>query len=101
MPIASSSQSLGSMRSTAIRDFPVVLGWMAATYRKSIPRARTCQSDFREELFPSKKLHSSKPIIGLNLLDIVGKCCDHTICLSEFTLMFSIDETRLALILFG
>src|SRR5215471_3053828 len=71
MPIASSSQSLGSMRSTAIRESPIVLGWMAVMYRNSIPRARICQSDFREELFPSKKLHRSRALIGLNVLYIV------------------------------
>jgi hypothetical protein len=51
----------------------MVLGWMAVMYRKSIPAARSCQSDFREELFPSKKLHNNKTMIGLNLLYIVGQ----------------------------
>jgi hypothetical protein len=55
----------------------VVLGWMALMYRKSIPRARTRQSDFREKLFASKKLHSNKPMIDLGILNIVGKVRPH------------------------
>jgi len=46
---------------------------MGVMYRKSIPRARIRQSDFREELFANKKLHNNKPMIDLDILYIVGK----------------------------
>jgi hypothetical protein len=73
------------MRSTAIRESPVVLGWMAVMYRNSIPGAKICQSDFREALFPSKKPHRSRPMIGLSILDTVGKMSHPAMSLSEFT----------------
>src|SRR5215472_1248394 len=44
MPTASNCQRLGSIRRMTIRESPMVLGFFAVTYLRSIPGARVFQS---------------------------------------------------------